>query len=252
MSTVALTWQDVCQGQLMLINAENPIKRATAVNELAPVTSSYAAILFNKKAASQLELLVSQVNGQEQIVPTSGYRSIEEQRTIYQNSLVKHGREFTNLYVAKPGCSEHQTGLAIDLAEANEQIDFIRPAFPDEGVFRQFKQLASQYGFIERYPVWGTNRTHIGHEPWHFRYVGHPHAELIKLKQFTLEDYIDFLEQFEGLGKSLEIEVNGQCFTIVRISIDVKQTTTFEIPERMQYMISGNNRDSVIVTLWEE
>ena len=81
------------------------------------------------------------------------------------------GRKFTETYVAVPGHSEHETGLAIDLGLKQDVIDFIRPEFPYEGICQRFRQLAPKYGFIERYPKGKEEVTGIGQEPWHFRYV---------------------------------------------------------------------------------
>ena len=64
----------------------------------------------------------------------SGYRSKAEQLAIFENALRSHGREFTETFVAYPGCSEHQTGLAIDLGENRPDLDFLCPQFPDRCV----------------------------------------------------------------------------------------------------------------------
>lgn len=72
------------------------------------------------------------------------------------------------------GCSEHETGLAIDLALAGEEPDFIRPPFPDRGICRRFRQRCADFGFVLRYPAGKETVTGIAHEPWHFRYVGVP------------------------------------------------------------------------------
>lgn len=107
--------------------------------------------------------------------------------------MAESGEAFTRQYVALPGCSEHQTGLAIDLGRASEHIDFIRPDFPTDGVCGAFRRLAARYGFIERYPRGREAVTGIAHEPWHFRYVGAPHALLLTENGLCLEEYPDFL-----------------------------------------------------------
>ena len=98
----------------------------------------------------------------------------QEQQRIWDDSMAEHGETFTRQYVALPGCSEHQTGLAIDLGKAAGYIDFIRPAFPYDGVCGRFRRLAARYGFIERYQRGKEEVTGISAEPWHFRYVGRP------------------------------------------------------------------------------
>lgn len=68
--------------------------------------------------------------------------------------LQENGTEFTAKFVAMPGHSEHQTGLAIDLGLRQPDIDFIRPAFPYEGICQKFRELAPAFGFIERCGPW--------------------------------------------------------------------------------------------------
>lgn len=82
--------------------------------------------------------------------------------------------------MAFPDHSEHQTGLAIDLAEDRPDIDFIRPQFPYEGICRKFRERAAEFGFVERYKSEKQKITGIGAEPWHFRYVGRPMQRLWK------------------------------------------------------------------------
>ena len=113
--------------------------------------------------------------GQE-IRPVSGWRSREEQQSIWDMALAEEGAAFTRKYVALPGCSEHQSGLAIDLGRACEPVDPICPDFPYDGVFGAFRRAAADYGFIERYQSGKEHLTGIAAEPWHFRYVGVPHA----------------------------------------------------------------------------
>ena len=75
------------------------------------------------KTAADLE-------AEAQIVPVSGFRTREDQEDIYRSSMEENGKEYTVKYVAPPDGSEHQTGLAIDLAENVPDIDFIAPEFP--------------------------------------------------------------------------------------------------------------------------
>ncbi|MFQ9679543.1 MAG: alanine racemase [Ruthenibacterium lactatiformans] len=134
------------------------------------------------------------------------------------DSVRDNGLEFTQKYVALPGCSEHETGLAIDVGEAREVIDFIRPAFPDTGVCAAFRRAAARYGFIERYPKGAQAVTGIGHEPWHFRYVGWPHAGLMAQRGVTLEEYIGALGAYTP-EQPLHAEAGGRGFDIFRVPL---------------------------------
>ena len=98
------------------------------------------------------------IGGWNHIAPVSGWRSQEEQQSIWNESTEENGADFTAKYVAQPGHSEHQTGLAIDLGLRREKLDFIRPSFPYSGICEIFRQKAARYGFIERYPAGKEDR----------------------------------------------------------------------------------------------
>lgn len=157
-------------------------------------------------AAHSLNRLLRELGGWRQIVPVSGWRTMKEQQHIWADSIKENGRTFTETYVAVPGHSEHQTGLAIDLGRKQEEIDFIRPDFPYYGICQRLRDRAAEYGFIERYPKGKESITGIGHEPWHFRYVGVPHAAIMKENGWTLEEYILFLREYPYGQKSFHYE----------------------------------------------
>ena len=79
------------------------------------------------------------VGAGRRITAVSGYRPHQEQVKIWEDTMRKEGEKFTRTYVAKPGHSEHESGLAVDLAEQREEIDFIRPEFPRSGICRRFR-----------------------------------------------------------------------------------------------------------------
>ncbi len=174
---------------LVLVNSQHAYSPDTK-QDLIPVHESYPNILLEREAVQALSCIMEQIDGWRYIVPVSGWRSLEEQLEIYANSLRENGPEFTAKFVAMPGHSEHQTGLAIDLGLLQPEIDFIRPAFPYEGICQKFRELAPAYGFIERYPAGKESITGIAHEPWHFRYVDTPHSEVMAFKGLTLEEYL--------------------------------------------------------------
>ncbi len=145
-------------------------------------------------------------------------------------------------YVAKPGCSEHETGLAIDLAEAAETIDFIRPHFPYDGVCGSFRKAAARYGFVERYRADKSALTGIAAEPWHFRYVGIPHALLMEQRGLCLEEYVERLKE-HPMTCILE---NGRRARVSRHAADAGLP-----PAQGPRQVSADNLGGVIVTDWE-
>lgn len=120
----------------------------------------------------------------------SGYRSYATQNAIYQAKLKAVGLEYTSKYVAYPGQSEHQTGLAMDVTnEAGVQ----KPLTQDFGQSKEGKWLqanAHVYGFIIRYPAGKESITGYNYEPWHIRYVGTDVAQIIQAQDITLEEYL--------------------------------------------------------------
>jgi D-alanyl-D-alanine dipeptidase/carboxypeptidase len=217
-----------------------------------PVGTHALSILLERQTAKMLSEITLHLGCGRSIVPVSGYRTLREQQTIYADSLREHGEDFTGKYVAIPGCSEHQTGLAIDLAENRDAIDFIRPDFPYTGICGRFRELSVQYGFIERYPAGRERITHIACEPWHFRYVGYPHSEWIKERNLTLEEYTGYLKQFPYRGAHLRFQRNRHHFEIFYVPVPQDRERTVEIPDGVPYQVSGNNEDGVVVTLWRD
>lgn len=248
MNTITLYPENIYTGNLLLINPKYPL-HSFSEKDLIPAQPSYPAVLLKRDAANVLQLVLDKISAGHEIIPVSGYRSAEEQTAIYSKSLQDNGIEYTKKFVAVPHHSEHQTGLAIDLGLNLKNIDFICPAFPYDGICGEFRKAASHYGFIERYPKTKERITGIAHEPWHFRYVGYPHSEVITEHGYTLEEYIDYLKSFPYDGEHLILSKNEKTIEIFYLSAD-SAYTTISLPENAVYQVSGNNTDGFIVTLW--
>ena len=181
---------------LVLVNASHPYSEEKSIR-LLPVCPGEPDILLEERAQRQLSLLMEEIGGWEGIVPVSGWRSLQEQQEIFDTSIRESGEELTRKFVALPGCSEHQTGLAIDLALKKEKVDFICPEFPYTGICQKFRERAAAFGFIERYRREKEVITGISQEPWHFRYVGTPHAEFMERHGLCLEEYWEMGVKFQ-------------------------------------------------------
>ena len=120
------------------------------------------------------------------LMPTTAFRGYEFQNTLYTNYVNKDGKEKADKYSARPGFSEHQTGLAIDLK--NMALKDIR--LTDEN-YNWLKDNAYKYGFIIRFPENKVDITKYQKENWHIRYVGKEAAKIIHEKDLALEEYID-------------------------------------------------------------
>lgn len=140
----------------------------------------------------------------------SGYRSYERQREIYDNNIAKKGREWTEQFSAKPGHSEHQSGLAMDVSTNSIHFQLEKEfAATPEGRF--LADHAHEYGFIIRYPEGKSDITGYSYEPWHIRYVGKELAEELYSKGITLEEYYgctpsEELKSGEAYGTAIDIE----------------------------------------------
>lgn len=253
MKTINLPYKNIHKGYLILVNEKYPYYEEPERTDLKPVNTLDLNILLEQRTVEFLAHTMKEINGWQQICAVSGWRSLQEQEKIYSQSMLDHGLVFTQQFVALPGHSEHQTGLAVDLGMRKEEIDFIRPEFPYTGICKIFRQSSTRYGFIERYPNGKEHITGIAHEPWHFRYVGYPHAAIMKEKDFCLEEYINFLKQFL-YGKTPYIYITeSRNIAISYIAANANGSDTqFQIAEDVSYFISGNNVDGYIITEWRQ
>ena len=166
--------------------------------------------------------------------------------------MAENGEAFTRKFVAVPGHSEHQSGYAIDLGENVQEIDFICPRFPHQGIFGKFRERMAYFGFVERYMAGKEEITGIGAEPWHFRYVGYPHSMIMAERNMVLEEYIEFLHTTTEWGKPYIFRDNEAWAEISCISLENGGKETLEVPKEALYQISGTNEGGVVVTLWRK
>ena len=247
MKTVSLSRDMVHKGRLILVNRNNPY-RETAYETLAPLKTTGNDVHLERRSAAAYEKLMDELCAHEQITAVSGWRSRREQERIYSDSLLENGADFTAKYVALPGHSEHQTGLAVDLALSQPDIDFLRPHFPYAGICGAFRKMAGGFGFIERYPDGKENITGISHEPWHFRYVGAPHAAIMEQTGDTFEEYHVRIKRFPYGRDPLRYDFGGSEIEISYLPAD-NEITVFKIGDDTPYSVSGNNEDGFIITI---
>ena len=188
MAEINVSLQDIYTGPLIVVNRQHPYQLQEEKLPLLPVQRGSSIQLCNQ-AALALQKLLRHIDAEQDIAAVSGWRSLAEQQQIWQQSLADNGLEFTRQYVALSGCSEHQSGWAIDVGDNRGVLDFIRPAFPHSGICQTFREQAAAFGFIERYPQGKEAVTGIAYEPWHFRYVGKQAAKEIYQRGQCLEEY---------------------------------------------------------------
>ena len=158
---------------------------------------STSEIFVDKRAAEPLCAMLDDFKEETRlrtINVISGKRSVASQAEIHDEKELKYGWLYASKYVQKPGFSEHHTGLAVDLALFNPE-DGSSADFDGSGKYEWFSKNAWKYGFILRYPESKKSMTGISYEPWHFRYVGVPHAYYISKNGLCLEEYIQLLQK---------------------------------------------------------
>ena len=121
----------------------------------------------------------------------SGYRSYSYQKGLYDGYVKTYGKASTDTFSARPGHSEHQTGLAADLNRIDENFGNTK-----EG--KWLDENASKYGFILRYPKGKQDITGYKYEPWHFRYIGSEAVNLYNGEWTTLEEYFGIDSKYQS------------------------------------------------------
>lgn len=127
-----------------------------------------------------------------ELMLSSAYRSISDQQNLYDEFVATKGKAMADLYVAKPGTSEHHTGLAIDFADVSEKckIDSNSCNLSSESA-QWLAAHAPDYGFVLRYPEGRKPTTGIAYEPWHYRYIGIPLAKAVTAADITLDEALE-------------------------------------------------------------
>ena len=249
MSALVLPRAAVHSGTLILVNAQFPIHGAAEPRPRVPVPAPGAPVLYDAEAAARLSALMAELDGWRWITPVSGWRSMGEQQALYARTFQTHGAAFTQSFVALPGHSEHQTGLAIDLGLTKPDIDFIRPDFPRTGICQEFRRRAPEFGFVERYPAGKEAVTGIAYEPWHFRYVGAPHAQIMRNKGLTLEEYHRFLKAFPLGGRPCVWRAEPFEYSLFYVAADDGAGTEFAPDTDGPWAVSGDNEAGFVAVL---
>ena len=123
------------------------------------------------------------------LIVTSAYRSATAQRKLLGDVAQQRGHSYANDYVAQPGRSEHQLGLAVDFSRYSPACQAAFAACQlDNASADWLAQNAHQYGFILRYPVGKTPITGVQPESWHYRYVGRDMAALVQSSGLTFDE----------------------------------------------------------------
>lgn len=145
----------------------------------------------DSNAVAQLNKMIKGAKEEigKKIMSVSGFRSYDYQKGLYNKYVKRDGEKKASMYSAKPGHSEHQTGLAFDIGGVDKK-HWVTDSFADTEEAKWLKDNAHRYGFILRYPKGKTDITGYKYEPWHFRYIGVEHATKVYESKLTLEEYL--------------------------------------------------------------
>jgi D-alanyl-D-alanine carboxypeptidase len=182
----AMTPHAMRDDYLILVNSENPISddapdfEIVSAYRVVPVRTSDIALERETLGAVAGMFRAAKEAGIDNLLVNDGFRSHEAQRRIYEETADK-------TLVQAPGHSEHQTGLAADIAVSGVAGSVMGESA--EG--KWLAENAWKYGLILRYPQGKREVTGIAYEPWHFRYVGVENAKNIRDSGLCLEEYLD-------------------------------------------------------------
>lgn len=188
--------QNDIDGTLFLANREWRVSRYYVPVAMREAEVKGQVRTLRLEAAAALEEMYAACLEESDIPLTSisGYRSYGKQSTIYQNKLDRVGsRKKTDEYVARPGASEHQLGLAMDVGQQGKSN--LSAAFAKTGGGKWIRENCWRFGFILRYDEGWEETTGYKYEPWHVRYVGKEAAKAIHENEMPLESYLLLLRQ---------------------------------------------------------
>ncbi len=171
----------------MLINKHRNLNKDFVPENLSKIDSKYASEDGMKASRLAINAFIEMSKAAKKddmdIVINSAYRSYEDQEKISNTYLELYGQGYVDKYVAKPGFSEHQTGLCFDIGSRNSKV------FAESNEYKWMLENAYKYGFILRFPKKYELITGFRSEPWHYRYVGKNIAKVIHDEDITLEEY---------------------------------------------------------------
>lgn len=195
--------------QLRLVSAAHPLPEDFEVPELTKLKGGHA---IDSRVYPALQQMMDDCRaaGLNPVI-CSSYRTHDKQEELFRkkvNTLRKQGYSQEEAeteaarWVARPGTSEHETGLAVDIVDKSYQLlDEKQEQTP---VQQWLMAHCAEYGFILRYSVEKSDLTGIGYEPWHYRYVGTEAAKAITEQGLCLEEY--WMGQTEPLQQEYSVQ----------------------------------------------
>ncbi len=175
---------DVSSWEYILANPWNDI------GDYVPELTTIEGQQFDVRIADAMNEFVAAARAEGlSVFLSSGYRSHETQTYLFNRKVQQYGEEVAATIVARPGTSEHQTGLCCDITDRYYELK--DSSLENTAMYQWMSQHCQEYGFIVRFPKDRQDVTGIIYEPWHFRYVGVEAATYIMEHDMTLEEFLD-------------------------------------------------------------
>ena len=179
---------DTTKGELMLVNKFHLLKEDFDAGEIVPFEDKYkyGDVSSTKVVHDAFVKMYNAARGDNiTIIVTSGFRTYERQDELYKEVRNVNGKIYADGFAARPGASEHETGLALDIFTYQATTE----NFETTKEYQWLDAHAHEYGFILRYPNEKKYLTGYNPESWHFRYVGVETAKKIKSLGITFDEY---------------------------------------------------------------
>lgn len=193
---VSIDEEEAQTTDILIVNKQNPISPLDFVPDLTVpnvrlrLDPSAEQMKIDSSISGDIEAMFTAAkNDGVSLVFGSGYRSASKQKQFYDSYVARDGQAAADTYSARPGHSEHQTGLSFDVTTPSGTCH-LEICFGDTPEGEWMAANAHKHGFILRYPEGDSAITGYQYEPWHFRHVGKDAASDIFAADATLEEYL--------------------------------------------------------------
>ena len=179
---------DLSKGITVLVNKYNSLAEDYEPKDMQEMTSTYAYAgrkILPEVNEAFIKMYKDALKDDIKLYVVSAFRSYQYQSQLYTNYIATYGEEYANTVSARPGYSEHQTGLALDILSDNVEMS----EFKDTKAYSWLKDNAYKYGFIMRYPEGKEYLTGYAFEAWHYRYLGTDLAQKVYDEGITYDEY---------------------------------------------------------------
>ena len=187
----AVTKTKVEDGNLMLVNKYNNLTKEYTPTDLVDVKNLYAygENQIKKEVYEKfIEMWTDAKKEDLSLIITSAYRTYDYQEKLWNSYSNNKGEKWADSVAARPGHSEHQTGLTLDIVTYGSKMN----DFENTDEFKWLSENAHKYGFILRYPKDKEELTGYSYESWHYRYVGKDVATKIYKEKITFDEYYSY------------------------------------------------------------